>query len=594
MIKMNKRSRHAFGSNGLKVNLNRSGKLSDKLWTGLLAVILSGGMITGYAYEKSNSVGSIFDSNISLAKNVIAFVLLFVCFYIGIVVVCSIADRINVVNPSSKNGSCNFYIEKLRQRPFIVSLITLLIVYIPYVLCHFPIVLMGDSYDQILQGFNIPAYTSETIQLISENVTLNSHHPVVHTLLLHFFLMLGKTIYSYNLGAFLYAFANLLALLSVVSLTIKVLVKNNVKNRWILVLLLYFALTPHVQEYMFLCTKDTWFAVLLMLFYLLFFDFLKIRKKGIHYIILILVSLGIILFRNEGKYFIILSFVIFFVMNRSYRKKLLLLAGSVICFSIFYTSVLLPVNQISPGSSREMLSIPFQQTARYVKAYEDEVTAEEKEAIAQILDYDHLAELYNPNLADPVKSTYNKYADKDDLKKYISVWIKMGIKHPDIYITAFWNNKYQFLYPVFNTAQYYNYKGNEFYDLSYSEEMMNSVNDTGSSVGLDLHYPERFSKLRVWYENFLENAWDVPVLSCFKTTAFYVWGILLWGIYAIIRRRKKSFLCFVPMLIQMLICMAGPANGYYFRYMYPLAFCLPMIWLLCKLENDLGRDRENG
>lgn len=556
----------------------------NKIWTGLFAVLMSLGMILGHAYNKANTASVIWRDTKSIMVNAILFIVLTICLYIGICLLYHGIDHMSIVNNNSKYSFGRYYIEKLQKRPIVVSFVTLLIVYIPYILCHYPIVLMGDSYDQILQGFNIPAYTSETIQLISEDVTLNGHHPVAHTLLLHFFLVVGKKIYSYNLGAFLYAMFNMVLLFLVISVSIKILIKKHVKSRWIILLLAYFVLTPHMQEYMFLCTKDTWFAVLLMLFYILLFDFDKMLNEKKRYICLVLTSIGIVLFRNEGKYFIILTLAIIFVLSKRYRKKCLVVVSSVIVFSLFYTSVLLPMNQITPGSTREMLSIPFQQTARYVKEHENEVTELEQESISKILDYDHLAELYSPNSADSVKASYNKYADKQDLKDYFATWLKMGIKHPKTYIQAFLNNKYQFIYPVFDTAQYYNYQNKEFYDLTYSTEMMESVNTSGESVGLDLHYPKKFSNLRYFYEEFLENAWDYPVLSCFKTTAIYVWVILMWCMYAITRKHKKSFLCCIPILVQLLICMAGPVNGYYFRYMYPLAYCLPMVLLLCKAE----------
>ena len=47
---------------------------------------------------------------------------------------------------------------------------------------------------------------------------------------------------------------------------------------------------------------------------------------------------------------------------------------------------------VLPGSAKEMLSIPFQQTARYVTKYSDEVTEEEKDATNNVLQYDNLKE----------------------------------------------------------------------------------------------------------------------------------------------------------------------------------------------------------
>ena len=70
-----------------------------------------------------------------------------------------------------------------------------------------------------------------------------------------------------------------------------------------------------------------------------------------------------------------------------------------------FNSILLPVWGITPGSKGEMLSIPFQQTARYVKEYPEDIMEQERLAIDNLLQYDKLAEAYNPSLSDPVKGT---------------------------------------------------------------------------------------------------------------------------------------------------------------------------------------------
>lgn len=72
---------------------------------------------------------------------------------------------------------------------------------------------------------------------------------------------------------------------------------------------------------------------------------------------------------------------------------------------------MLPSLKITGGSVRESLSVPFQQTARYVRDYGDEVTEEVKEAIDSILRYDLLASKYNPNLSDPVKKLFNENSE---------------------------------------------------------------------------------------------------------------------------------------------------------------------------------------
>lgn len=79
------------------------------------------------------------------------------------------------------------------------------------------------------------------------------------------------------------------------------------------------------------------------------------------------------------------------------------------CCCFFRVSELLTRHyNIEPGGIQEALSLPFQQTARYVKEHEEEVTQEEKEAIKGVLAYNKLGKYYNPKISDPVKATYKK------------------------------------------------------------------------------------------------------------------------------------------------------------------------------------------
>ena len=91
--------------------------------------------------------------------------------------------------------------------------------------------------------------------------------------------------------------------------------------------------------------------------------------------------------------------------TESYREK----SGYVILpFLLIFAveGIITQVYHVEKDSPKEMFSLPFQQTARYVKEYGDEIPGEEREVIAKVLDYDSLAEIYEPMTADPVKTTY--------------------------------------------------------------------------------------------------------------------------------------------------------------------------------------------
>ncbi len=156
----------------------------------------------------------------------------------------------------------------------------------------------------------------------------------------------------------------------------------------------------------------------------------------------------VILFRNNGKYIIYpMSFVLIIMIIKEYKKcfdKQILIRGiGVIIISLFLAigseEFLMFHYNIQNGSIREALSLPFQQTARYITEYGDEVTDEEKKAIDAILDYDSLAEKYDPRISDPVKNTFRKDSTKEDLINYFKVWLQQIKKHTLTYFKATMN-----------------------------------------------------------------------------------------------------------------------------------------------------------
>lgn len=154
---------------------------------------------------------------------------------------------------------------------------------------------------------------------------------------------------------------------------------------------------------------------------------------------------------------------------------------------------------VEPGSVKEMLSVPFQQTARYLKEYPDDVTSKERKAINKILDYDKLAEIYQPDRSDNVKDTYKN--KKGGLKRYFrQAWLPMFFKHPDAYFEATLENTYGYYYPFYNCNTLSAY---QFY-----------IQDKPLATGyFDIHYvmPEKVRQLMKGYADVIfEN-------TCFST-----------------------------------------------------------------------------
>ena len=108
---------------------------------------------------------------------------------------------------------------------------------------------------------------------------------------------------------------------------------------------------------------------------------------------------------EEGKY------------KKNLRKKAVSFILIFILFQFSYNKSL-DYFKIQPSNIRETLSVPIQQTARYIKYHEEDLTEEDKKNISGLLNYDIIKTKYKPKLSDPVKATFNKYATKEDFVNY--------------------------------------------------------------------------------------------------------------------------------------------------------------------------------
>ena len=99
--------------------------------------------------------------------------------------------------------------------------------------------------------------------------------------------------------------------------------------------------------------------------------------------------------------------------------------------------------EVGKPAASEGLSVPFQQTARYVCEYEDEVTEYERQVINDTLNFDAMKN-YEPRTSDPIKILYRA----GDLGPYMKIWLQMFFTHTGCYVAFFLNKGYGYLSPV--------------------------------------------------------------------------------------------------------------------------------------------------
>lgn len=568
----------------LKQLENKNIDLRDKLWIFIPAFLLANFMIWGYSFQEKGSLVLIIGNSLQFVKSLIAVLSYFILFSFCIAWVYYRLDAVKIISGKNVRGGYketdilwHRYKRCFIKHPFLVPFITLFIFYIPYIIISYPGILNGDGISMIAQAYNYPEWTSDYLNLIDKNVRLNGHHPVLFTYYIHICLKIGsKLFHSYNAGLFIVSMTQLFAALSAIAFVLMFLTKRKVNFGVITFLMIYYTISPREQNYMFLISKDILFTYALLFFVLFYFKIIvdEENKNIKNYIILIISAVFAGLLRNDGKY-IIFGSLLFMVLFEKKKRKQLVISGSIAMFFIMtFFHIMMPVLHITPTSRREALSVPFQQTARYVKYVGNEVTEEEKEAISAVLDYEELAEKYNPVKSDSVKATFNENATLDDLKNYFKVWLQMLFKHPVIYIEATMNNYYNYFYPGNVLAEAYTY--------NWSRICMQDIvaDENLKKIDMNLHYSDIQIRLQTVYETLRERIFSFPVIGLFICPAAFVWILFIWLCYLIWLKYWRMAGASVPLLFSLLIALLGPCNGEYFRYLYGIMVCLPVVIIL--------------
>lgn len=460
------------------------------------------------------------------------------------------------------------------KHPFVFSIIVILLFWLIYIIAFYPGILSPDPSFQLLQYFGIDNKYSGYVNLIDKNVIITNHHPVLHTLLLGFLTNIGiKLFSSFNIGLFIYTIIQTLILSSTLSYTIKFMRDINVSLKYRKICLLIYSLVPVFPLYALSPVKDVIFGCLIILYIISMYKFIKIKEKikAKDIILEIILMILITLFRNNGIYVILLSFPFLVFANKKNLFKFILIFVAALSFYISYNKIILPHFKITNGSIREALSVPFQQTARYVKEHKNEVTKSEKVIIDKLLNYDTIDTRYNPKLADPVKNEFNKDYTKKDLNNYFKVWFIEFKKHPLTYMEATIENTYGYFYPI-ETNWYVHIKG---------KKIVNNY-------GFDYHFNEKLKPLRMVLGGFATIFPYIPFIGLIINIGFNTWILLFMLSYIIYRKKYKDIIYLIPSFILLLVCFVSPANTY-FRYALPNVFAMPV--MLAMFDKIISKKR---
>lgn len=530
-------------------------KKRKKVIVTILSILYSTFLIIGNSFIKTNSFKYI-EKNIFL--NIVTYFIYIMIFYYLINIVFNLIDNKKIKIPKMKRIKKIHLYELFNKNTFLFSLIFMIICWLPYIISFYPVILSPDPSFQIRQYFKIPNKYSTYSIMIDPNVTITNHHPVVHTLLLGTCVKFGTIINNVNIGLFIYSIIQILILSSTLAYTIKFLKEENIRHIYLFMMLLVYSLVPVFPFYSMSAVKDVIFGSFIIIYIIRLYKLIKDTDIQVNdYLKTIVLMVLIILFRNNGIHTILLSFPLLLLIKKTckFKLKILTIFLIIISFNFSYNSIILPYFKITPTSVREKLSIPFQQTARYIKEHSEDVTEEEKQIIDKVLVYDTLGERYKREIADPVKNQFNKYTTKEELNAYFKVWFNQLLKHPKTYVEATINNTYGYYYPLKNNWYIY-YK----FDSRITDD------------GFNYHY-NNLELSRNILSNYGSTYQFIPILNIFVNIGINVWILIFMASYLFYRKKYNELIYLSPSFVLLLVCIASPVNTY-FRYALPYVFAL--------------------
>lgn len=214
---------------------------------------------------------------------------------------------------------------------FFGSLLFLLLAWLPVYLAYYPGICAYDA----------PVQTGQ----IMEHYYFD-HHPIVHTLFLQGMLWLGSHIFgSVNAGMAFYTAVQMLLLSGSMAYGMLVLHHRKTAAGWQLAIQLLGMFFPFHWYMSVSMTKDTVFSAFLLLQLVSLADLLwedrNAWRPGIRDLLFALGTVGMILFRNNGKYamIVLLAFTFLtFCFGKKARKlwgRLLVVCGAAFCVGLF-------------------------------------------------------------------------------------------------------------------------------------------------------------------------------------------------------------------------------------------------------------------
>ena len=435
--------------------------------------------------------------------------------------------------------------QRMTNRTFFVLVwMIILISWLPYLLTFYPGGVVGDG--------------AEALEYAIQTDQMDSRWGAVYIIVLRVFLAIGRLFSpDVNLGIYLYAMCSTCLYAAACSAVITMLRKKGFAPILTVSCVFVYAFFGHYASYGMCLWKDGLFGAGLTCLALVLWDEPEEQEKQRAWLIK---TGGITLFlcfwRNFISYgVLIVGLLLLIKKNRRALAAVLLIVA--VFSMIIQGPVFRAVGITGTGGTQEKLAIPIQQVAAAISAGA-ELTPEQEETLYVLLPKTEWLRLYAPACSDPVKFAIDEEELQTRLGRFLSVWLQLFLKMPNVYVKAWLMETLGFWQPYgSNRGFYYDWFVGiqDLYGRGYEN---NDLILRGTGVTLSRGLRDRLT---------------------FIPSGTMVWILLLSVILILCGRgnRKKKVTVLLPFVLPWVVILFTAPIAYSSRYVEMLAVGLPVI-----------------
>lgn len=409
----------------------------------------------------------------------------------------------------------------------------------------------------------------------------NTHHPLLHTLLMGAAYKFGVWLGDASTGFQFYTLFQMLILSAAFAYCAYYLYRRGVRRMYRVCVVLWFALFPMHAVFSISATKDIMFSAFFLWFMIFVVRLLFDRERFCWYTYAGLILSGVLscVMRHNMIYAIAAGTVVILLFVKRSRKEKLFTAGILaavyILTSLAQAGLTAATDAKTNDRYRETFGMALQCLARVAAYRPEDVSETDYEEICIYMEEEEML-TYNPYLADNAKSATNEEVLKDNFVNFMKFFVKLGLKFPDEYIEAWVTNTMGYWYPLDRGVYAVN-------PIDFYHKLIWTEHEIVKRSYLD--WPKVIYEPLYYYGDYVK----APVLGYLHRPDCWIWFLTYFLFWSIYKKRRDACLISVIPLMYLGTCYLGPVAV--LRYIYCLIVIVPLMGYVVMRSRAEGERR---